>query len=85
MYETNSHISRSGFCNFLKQLDQFSNNQIQYQKWILWLISIPNMYTFIYITVKVEKLLRSLFLSNFLGWHQPENGENKRKPRTAKV
>ena len=27
--------------------------EIWYQKWILWLISIPNMYTFIYITVKV--------------------------------
>ena len=35
-------------------------SKIWYQKWILWLISIPEMYTFIYITVILWKLQHSI-------------------------
>ena len=38
--------------------------QIWYQKWILWFISSPEMYTFIYITV-IIKLQRSIFFTIF--------------------
>ena len=41
-----------------------------HQKWILWLISIPEMYTFIYITVIVWKLQHSMF-QKILGSHLP--------------
>ena len=30
-------------------------SKIWYQNWILWLISIPEMYTFIHITVVIRK------------------------------
>ena len=36
-----------------------------YQKWILWLMSIPEMYTFIYITVIVWKLQHSICFKKF--------------------
>ena len=41
------------------------------QKWILWLISIPEMYTFIYITVMVWKLQHLICLKKKLGSPPP--------------
>ena len=38
-------------------------------KWILWLISISEIYTFIHITVTFRKLQLALFFSKVLGWH----------------
>ena len=46
------------FLPFSQKISIFS--KIWYQKWILWLISIPEMYTFIYITVIVWKLQHSI-------------------------
>ena len=40
-------------------------SKIWYQKQILWLIYIPEMYTFIYITVIVRKLQHAIFIHNF--------------------
>ena len=47
------------FCHFLNNKNSIFS-KIWYQKWILWLISIPKMYTFIYITVIVWKLQHSI-------------------------
>ena len=54
---------KSGFCHFLKKIIIFS--KIWYQKWILWLISISEMYTYIYITVIVSKLQHSICFKYF--------------------
>ena len=40
-------------------------SKIWYKKWILWLISIPEMYTFINITVIVWKLQHSICFKKF--------------------
>ena len=56
------------FCHFLKKSALLEKNW--YLKWILWLISIPEMYTFIYITVIVWKLQHSIcFKKNWV--HTP--------------
>ena len=48
------------FCHFLNQKKTSIFSKIWYQKWILWLISIPKMCTFTNITVKVCKLQHSI-------------------------
>ena len=58
------------FGHFLGKKSAFLN--IWYQKWILWLIPIPNSkYTFIYITVTVWKFNTALpaRFPIFLDWH----------------
>ena len=45
-----------------------SLSKIWYQKWILWLISFPEMYTFIYISVIIWKLQHSICLKK-MGSH----------------
>ena len=55
------------FCHFLKKIIILS--KIWYQKWILWLISIPEMYTFIYISVIIWKLQHSICFKKNLGSH----------------
>ena len=52
---------KSDLLPFFHKIDIFG--RIWYQKWILWLISILKMYTFIYITVIVYKLWHSLFFT----------------------
>ena len=49
------------FLPFSQKISIFG--QIWYQKQILWLISIPKMYTFIYITVIIRKLQRAIFFT----------------------
>ena len=58
------------FCHFLKKIIILS--KIWYQKWILWLIFIPEMYTFIYISVIIWKLQHSISFKKI--WvHTPVN------------
>ena len=59
------------FCHFLR-ISSFSV-KFDIKKWILWLISIPEMYTFIYITVMVWKLQHLICFTKF--WvHTPLKG-----------
>ena len=46
------------FLPFSQTISIFS--KIWYKKWIFWLISIPDMYTFIYITIIVWNLQHSI-------------------------
>ena len=60
-------IKKVFFLPFSQKIIILSN--IWYQKWILWLISIPEMYTFIYISVIIWKLQHSDVFQKNLGSH----------------
>ena len=48
-----------GFCHFLKKIIILS--KIWYQKWILWLISIQEMYTFIHFSNNLKVTTLDMF------------------------
>ena len=67
----NFFYQESGFLPFSQKNLSFFG-KIWYQKWILWLISIPKMYTYIIHYNYTLKVMALSYFSKFLGWHQPQ-------------